>query len=409
MENMLRCITWYCSEQLYNVIDLGAMNVNGSYRSLFPAHINYVGIDLEPGPGVDIVLKDAYKLPVEDSSADLVMSGQMLEHCGQFWRLFSEIARVLKPEGLAFMIAPSAGPVHRYPVDCYRFHPDAYQALADWSGLKLVHSWTDARGPWQDSVGVFQKNGDLQTIKEPRAMKIEHNYRQEPSPDPAVEVQVGERHYLDVLRDLHALIRPGAYLEIGARKGASLRLSEAFSIAIDPDPHPELDASGPNIKLYRCTSDDFFFFYGASVIPHPVNLAFIDGMHLAEYVYRDFMNVEQVMDPDGVIVVDDILPNHPLQATRRRQSQVWMGDVWRFAEFLEQKRPDLRLTWFDAKPSGLLVISNLNPKCRVLLDDYNMDMRQLADGVDTPVPLHILKRERAVSATFPNLRLAVGK
>lgn len=130
MENMARCIDLYKPRRGLDVVDLGACAVNGSYRSLFGEEDRYTGVDLEAGEGVDIVLDDPYRLPIDDGSVDLVISGQMLEHCEQFWRVFGEISRVLRPEGTAFVIAPSAGPIHRYPVDCYRFYPDAFQALA---------------------------------------------------------------------------------------------------------------------------------------------------------------------------------------------------------------------------------------------------------------------------------------
>ena len=81
---------------------------------------------------------------------------------------------------------------------------------------------------------------------------------------------------------------------------------------------------------------------------------------LAENVYRDFMNLEQFMDPAGVIVIDDVLPNHPLQAARIRQTRAWTGDVWRFAEVLAEMRPDLRLTWLDSFPTGLLLVQGLD-------------------------------------------------
>jgi SAM-dependent methyltransferase len=167
MENMRRCVDYYLPSGNLRVADLGSANVNGTYRELFPARVEYTGFDLEPGPGVDIVLDSPYAIPWEDASADVVLSGQMLEHCAQFWRVFTEIARILKPGGLAFVIAPSAGPIHRYPVDCYRFYPDAYQALADWSGMRLVQSWLDEREPWHDLVGVFQKGGTLEAVHEP--------------------------------------------------------------------------------------------------------------------------------------------------------------------------------------------------------------------------------------------------
>lgn len=35
------------------IADLGAMNVNGSLRTVAPAGFSHVGIDMAPGPGVD--------------------------------------------------------------------------------------------------------------------------------------------------------------------------------------------------------------------------------------------------------------------------------------------------------------------------------------------------------------------
>jgi SAM-dependent methyltransferase len=408
IENMRRCVQWYLPIGKARVVDLGAMNVNGSYRELLPPPTEYVGVDLEQGPGVDVVLTDVHRLPFEEGSIDIVMSGQMLEHCGQFWRIFSEIYRVLAPDGLAFMIAPSAGPVHRFPVDCYRFFADSFPALAEWSGLRLVHTWTDERGPWRDVVGVFQKGGSLQPVTAPRPMKVAANARQEAHPDPAVEVQAGARPYLDVLRDLHALVDPSLYLEIGVRKGASLSLAACPAIAIDPDPHPDLAIANEAVQFYRCTSDDFFFF-GAQAFRTPVDLAFIDGMHLAEYVYRDFMNIERVMGPGGVVVIDDIMPNHPIQASRERLSQVWTGDVWRFADRLASERPDLRLTRLDAAPTGLLIISGLDPANRSWWSDYNPKMRQLTDEAGAPPPDHVLSRRDALPPTLENLRAAIGQ
>ena len=408
MENMRRCIGWRLDDGPMRVVDLGAMNVNGSYRELLPAGCDYVGVDLEPGPGVDVVLADVYSLPFEDGSADLVLTGQMLEHCGQFWRVFSEIFRILKPDGLAFAIAPSAGPVHRFPVDCYRFYPDSWQALADWSGLRLVQSWTDERGPWCDTIGVFQKGESLRPVTAPRPMAVVSNSGHGPHSDPAVEARGGARPYLDVLRDLHEVVAPQLYLEIGVRSGSSLALAGCPSIAIDPDPSAKLAGPRSGVALHRCTSDDFFFFNKPESFSEKVDLAFIDGMHLAELVYRDFMNVERIMSPRGVIVIDDVSPNHPMQAARTRQSQVWTGDVWRFVELLAKMRKDLKLTWLDTEPSGLLVVSNLNPGDRKLWGAYNPQVRKLMDA-DSPPPPEVISRRRALEPTPENIRLAVAR
>lgn len=154
-------------EQKLKIIDLGSMDVNGCYKPIFARpNWKYRGIDLEKGPNVDIVLADPYDWKeIDDESIDVFVSGQALEHIEFFWVTFQQVARKLKPGGIACVIAPSRGFEHRYPVDCWRFYPDGYRALAKWSGLKLletkaqwdVEHWDDGSDDWGDCVGVFQK------------------------------------------------------------------------------------------------------------------------------------------------------------------------------------------------------------------------------------------------------------
>lgn len=148
------------------IYDLGSCDVNGSYRKLFERPgWDYRGIDLEPGPNVDIVLETPYRVPVASGSADLVISGQAFEHIEFFWLTWLELVRVLVPGGLIFLIAPSRGPEHRHPVDCWRFYPDSYRALARYASLELLEVATDwepdpddESAAWGDTVGVFKKS-----------------------------------------------------------------------------------------------------------------------------------------------------------------------------------------------------------------------------------------------------------
>lgn len=145
------------------VVDIGSMDVNGTYRNLL-AGCRYIGIDMEPGPGVDRVASTPYRYPVASASADLVISGQAFEHMEFFWLAWLEMCRIAKPHGLLFLLAPSRGPEHRYPVDCWRFYPDGFRALAKWAGVSLLEVSTDWQddpepdsAPWGDTVGVFRR------------------------------------------------------------------------------------------------------------------------------------------------------------------------------------------------------------------------------------------------------------
>src|ERR1700682_759183 len=127
------------------ILDIGSYDVNGSYRPLFDRrNWHYTGIDLEAGPNVDLVLSSPYHLPLPHGYADLVISGQAFEHIEFFWLSWREMVRVLRPNGLIFLIAPSRGPEHLHPVDCWRFLPGGYRALAKYVGnLEVVEVHTD--------------------------------------------------------------------------------------------------------------------------------------------------------------------------------------------------------------------------------------------------------------------------
>ena len=112
--------------------DVGSFDYTGSYRALMQSpNWTYQGIDLNEGPNVDVVLTSPYKFPMADGHYDVLISGQAFEHVKFFWLTWMEMVRTLKPGGFIFLIAPSRGPEHRYPVDCWRFYPDGYRALAE--------------------------------------------------------------------------------------------------------------------------------------------------------------------------------------------------------------------------------------------------------------------------------------
>ena len=147
------------------IIDIGAQDINGSLRSVAPLNNTYVGVDFVEGKGVDVILSDPYVLPFQNSSIDVVVSSSCYEHTDFFWLSFSEALRVLKPTGLLYINAPSNGPYHRYPVDCWRFYPDSGVALQKWGNrcgyeCTLLESFIGLRKNdiWHDFIGVFLKD-----------------------------------------------------------------------------------------------------------------------------------------------------------------------------------------------------------------------------------------------------------
>ena len=98
----------------------------------------------EPGQNVDIVaMAPCDWRDIANKSCDVVISGQTFEHIALPCLTMMEIARVLRPGGLAAITAPSAGYVHRFPLDSWRFYPGGLHALAAFAGLLLVEQHTD--------------------------------------------------------------------------------------------------------------------------------------------------------------------------------------------------------------------------------------------------------------------------
>jgi SAM-dependent methyltransferase len=151
-----------------SVYDLGSLDVNGSYKPLFDLPPwRYKGLDIACGANVDIVLNNTYHWPqIKSDSVDVLISGQAFEHIEYFWVTMLEVARILKPAGICCIIAPSGGPEHKYPVDCWRFYPDGFAALARFARLRVLEASTqwkpDERydqksNTWRDTVLICRK------------------------------------------------------------------------------------------------------------------------------------------------------------------------------------------------------------------------------------------------------------
>ena len=169
IENMRRFVDEYVHPlpRPLSVLDVGSLSVNGDYRTLFDVPgIRYTGLDVEAGANVDVVAAHPYRWDeLAAESFGVVVSGQAFEHVEFPWVTIGEIQRVLAPGGLLCLIVPSRGPEHRYPLDCWRYHPDGLRALAAWAGLQVIACVADeseyddggVSAVWGDVVLVAQK------------------------------------------------------------------------------------------------------------------------------------------------------------------------------------------------------------------------------------------------------------
>ncbi len=174
-------------------------------------------------------------------------------------------------------------------------------------------------------------------------------------------------NYYEFLRRVHLDLRPKVYLEIGVHEGHSLAFVGSDTKAIGVDPAPKVDSLPANITVVTATSDDFFARPDTpDILGGPVDLAFIDGLHHYDQTLRDFANTERMSSPDATILIHDCVPIDAVTSARERTTMVWSGDVWKAIVALRRFRPDLTIQAVDVAPTGMAIITGLDPPNRVL-------------------------------------------
>ncbi len=145
-----------------------ASNPEKTYRHVFfdiPG-LDWHSCDIVAHPSVRHVKPDPFTLPFEDKYFDLVVSGQMLEHCQNPFRAVAEMKRVLKVGSCIVVIAPSTGRWHDQQ-DGWRFMKDAFKFIAlEVGGFMTLYDHMDKSndaesraGTWHDHVWCARRVG----------------------------------------------------------------------------------------------------------------------------------------------------------------------------------------------------------------------------------------------------------
>jgi len=202
------------------------------------------------------------------------------------------------------------------------------------------------------------------------------------SDDADHSARVQGQFYTTYLANLHETLRPATYLEIGTFAGDTLRLANCATIAVDPHFQVGVDVIGqkPMCLLFQQTSDGFFSNHSPrELFGDAVDMAFLDGLHRFECVLRDFINSEKHCRRTSIVILHDCLPPGFYMTVRAARDPVrkksrfgdwWTGDVWKIVPVLQKFRPDLSITLLDCAPTGLVIVSNLDPNNTILERRY---------------------------------------
>jgi len=94
-----------------SILEVGSLDINGSLRE-FATGCRYVGIDIAPGHGVDVVCAGQVFDP-GDERFDVVWSAECMEHNPYWAATIENMVRLLRPGGLFVLSCASPGrPAH---------------------------------------------------------------------------------------------------------------------------------------------------------------------------------------------------------------------------------------------------------------------------------------------------------
>lgn len=198
-------------------------------------------------------------------------------------------------------------------------------------------------------------------------------------------------NYYAFLDQLMQVLAPRSYFEIGVHHGKSFLRSQCASVGVDPqfDLRGDIVGQKPQMHLFQMPSDEFFARFDLKqFFEHGVDLAFLDGMHLFEFLLRDFIATEKAAAPGATFLLHDCLPINAEMAERERMpgarkdreyKSYWTGDVWKMVSILREYRPDLDLQFLDCAPTGLVVVKRLDPASTVLTEAYDAIVAKYLD------------------------------
>lgn len=89
------------------VLEIGSYDVNGSVRSNFNDVSEYVGVDLIPGPSVDVVTKG--HLYNNDTKFDIVLSVESFEHNSDWVKTFENMIKLTNSDGILIFTCATRG------------------------------------------------------------------------------------------------------------------------------------------------------------------------------------------------------------------------------------------------------------------------------------------------------------
>lgn len=135
------------------------------------------------------------------------------------------------------------------------------------------------------------------------------------------------------------LLKPSNFLELGTQFGeCSIKLIELIPneyIGVDIKKQTNIDyllKTYKNFKFFNGTTDNFFLDIKKNQRNLKFDMVFIDACHSHEATYKDFLNVKDHINEDGIIFLHDCYPY-----SKEWTTPALCGDGYRTSEVIRKK------------------------------------------------------------------------
>jgi hypothetical protein len=138
-----------------------------NYRTLFPREIEYIGVDIAAGEGVDVVADMTAEVGViksllGGSRFNSVICLSVMEHVKDIYSFAKNVDAIMNPGAMIAISIPFVWELHAYPHDFWRFTPGAieflFPSIVFDPALSQLHTDSGKIASLAEAKGDFKKN-----------------------------------------------------------------------------------------------------------------------------------------------------------------------------------------------------------------------------------------------------------
>lgn len=146
------------------VLDIGGGEA-ARYKQHLPEGIEYKSANIDPDIKPTFLVKPGEKIPAPSNSFDHCLSMNTLEHVYDPVFLLSEMRRLLKPGGTAYISVPWIFRIHAHPDDYGRYTPSWWQISLEKAGFKSAQILPLIWGRYSTASTITGFRGPLKSLQ----------------------------------------------------------------------------------------------------------------------------------------------------------------------------------------------------------------------------------------------------